>query len=175
MGRTAVIGAFPPRTRTSTAQADVLERLRRLGLSHLFVECPSSALACESVPLRLNSRDDVSWLVGALEEDRRYSAHSLGPLYCIRARSREERARTGLVARAVRMVNIHREGGEHRWRVHGHYKRGQESLWVSWTVFKNEACLMYRDEGTAVWYIDEQVYAALGMAGLAKEWLASLL
>lgn len=137
----------------ATAQADVLERLRSLGLSHLFMEFPSSAPTCESVSLRLNSWDVVSWLVRAFKADRRHSPHSLGPLYCIRAHSREERARTGLVARAV-----HREGGEHRWRVEGNYKRGQESLWVSWTSFKNEACLMH---------IDEQVSA--------KEWLASLL
>lgn len=42
LGRTAVIGAFQPRTRT--AQADILERLRGLGLSHLFVEFPSTAI-----------------------------------------------------------------------------------------------------------------------------------
>lgn len=108
-----MIGAFPPRTRTSTAQADVLERLRSLGLSHVFVEFPSSAPKCESVSLRLNSWDVVSWLVAAFKEDRRPSAHSSGPLYCIRGRSREERARTGPVARAVRLVNIHRQGGQH--------------------------------------------------------------
>lgn len=130
---------------------------------------------CESVPLRLNSWDVVSWLVAAFKEGRRPSAHSSGPLYCIRARSREERARTGPVARAVRLVNIHRAGRQHRWRVEGHYKRGQESLWVSWAAFKQEACLMYRDEATAVWNMDEQVYAVLGMAGSAKEWHASLL
>lgn len=54
----------------------------------------------------------------------------------------------------------------------GHYKRGQESLWVSWAAFKNEACLVYRDEATAVWSIDEQVYVALGMA---NQWPAALL
>lgn len=34
---------------------------------------------------------------------------------------------------------------------------------------------MFRDETTAVCSIDEQVDAALGMSGAAKEWLASLL
>lgn len=46
---------------------------------------------------------------------------------------------------------------------------------MSWTSFRNEACLIYRDDAAAIWHVDEQVYVALGMAGSAKDWLASLL
>lgn len=86
LGRTAVIGPFPPRTRTSTAQADVFDRLKGMGLSHLFSEFPSTAPTSESISLRLTNWDAASWMVAAFRADRRPSAHSAGPLYCIRAR-----------------------------------------------------------------------------------------
>lgn len=97
LGRTAVVGAFPPRTRASLAQAEVLGRLQQLGLSHLFPEFTSLA--------------PTTWMVQAFRNETQASAHSIGPLYCIRARSREVRTRTGLVARAVRLTNLHRERG----------------------------------------------------------------
>lgn len=177
LSRQAVIGPFGFRTRSSIAKEEVLQVLQDFQLSHLLDSFPGSAPTCENVIVRLVSFEAVQILVQALRSRPVRSSHSTGPLWAIRCRSAEERARSGPVARAVRILNDFRESRGCSWRVEGHYRRGQESVWVSKTSFATERWIISKDPVSEVWQIDEEVFADLGVGSLseASEWLAALL
>lgn len=66
LGRTLVVGAFRPRTRTSVAKSEVLAALDALGLGHLVVEVIGSAPTSKVVRLRLINWDAVTEATTAL-------------------------------------------------------------------------------------------------------------
>lgn len=81
------------------------------------------------------------------------------------------------MARAVRILNEFRESRGCSWKVEGHFRRNQESVWVSKTSFATERWIVSKDPTSGVWQIDEEVFADLGVGppSEASEWLAALL
>lgn len=173
--RSALIGPFNHRTRTHVAQAEVLELLSSLSLTHLFVDFPGAPPTNESIQIKLTSWDAVQDIISVFKERTLTTLHAAGPLWAIRCRSKEERARTGPVSRLVRLLNLWREQQCASFKIEGHYTRGQESTWISWSRFETEQCILYRGPHSGVWHIDSNIFAAVGLPGTAAEWLANLL
>lgn len=159
IARQAVVGPFRFRTRSSIAKEKVLQVLQKLRLSHFLDTFPGSAPTCETVMVRLVSFEAVQMLIQAARAQPLQTEHSGAPLWAIRCRSAEERARTGLVARAARILNDFREARGSPWRVEGHYKSNQESVWISRTSLATEKWLINKCPTTGTWSIDEGVFA----------------
>lgn len=119
--RSALIGPFAHRTRTHVAQAEILELLSSLALTHLFVDFPGAPPTSESVQVRLVSWDAVQDVISISKARTLMTAHAAAPLWAIRCRTEEERARTGPVSRSVRLLNLWREQRGASFKVEGHY------------------------------------------------------
>lgn len=83
--RSALIGPFTHRTRTHVAQAEVLELLSSLSLTHLFVDFPGAPPTSESIQIRLTSWDAVQDIIAVFKERTLMTPHAAGPLWAIRS------------------------------------------------------------------------------------------
>lgn len=165
---TIVIGSFAHRTRTRTAEAEVLEIIGELGLAHVFEDFAPSAPTCTVLRAQLCDFNAVTEMSAAFRTVNVQAAHSVGPLWAQRARSAEEAARTAPVARGVRVLRDHLEYMETREiQAEGHYRRDEESIYVTKDDWASESLLITKSQTTGAWVINSELWPELGIRGSA--------
>lgn len=171
-----VVGSFSHPTRTRTAESEILEVIGDLGLPHLFVDFAPAAPTCKVIRMQLCSFDAVTEMCAAFRGRNIQTAHSAGPLWAQRARTAEEAARAAPVARGVRILRDHLEQvGERNILVEGHYRRGEEGIYMTTDNWENEHFLVIRSQSSGSWMISADIWPRMGVQGTAEKWLASLL
>lgn len=170
------IGSFCHRTPTRTAESEILEVIGDLGLPHFFVDFAPAAPTCKVIRVQLSSFDVVTEMCAAFRGRNVQTARSAGTLWAQRARTAEEAARTAPVARGVRILRDHLEQvGDLNILVEGHYRRGEEGIYMTTNNWENEHLLVTRSQSSGSWMISTEIWLRMGVQGEAEEWLASLL
>lgn len=167
------MGSFRFRTRSEVAEDEALDLIAP------FLACSSSSQSLSREVMRplvarhrTRTWQDVAAAIEAVRRSARTLPHSVDVVWASMGRTPAEAARATPEAHAVRLLKTHAEEQNMRVRVEGHYKAGQEGVYVKFHDWPDEELLMACDP-LGVWRVDLFVYSYFGLA--AEEWLAALL
>lgn len=175
LGRTVIIGTFQFRTRSEVATAEAAQLLYDLGMGHAICEVFPTGPTCEVCRLRLRSWNDVTVVIDMIRQAQRRYDHGVEYAWASRGRTLQESAWTGPISRAVRLLRAHVETEGMSVRVEGHYRQGQEAVYVKFPEQNNEAAILARG-GAGIRRVDPVQFCKMGVLDIAaEEWLAALL